>query len=148
MASGSAAFPSFVRGVGPFPTSVGNWRNKPADAGDQRAVTGLYLALMADTSLELIGSRDRLLIEGRFAEAVVFTRALATFTAQPARLCLQRSSGCGVWRIAAAAPQLPPPCNLTPVEPLQLDLSTYACEWRARAHAGQRLSSSARGRSP
>ncbi len=66
---GVTAFPTFTRGCGPFPGAVGGWREKPPDPGDQRAITGLYLALMADASLNLVGSRDRLLIEGRFAEA-------------------------------------------------------------------------------
>lgn len=137
IAGGSAAFPSFVRGVGPFPASAGEWRNKPADAGDQRAVTGLYLALMADASLELIGSRDRLLIEGRFAEAVIFTRALAALRPKQRVYVSNAHQDVAYGALRLVSPDLPPPSELTPVKPLELDLGAYAAEWRARAHAAQ-----------
>ena len=48
---------------------------------DERATTALahlYAALVADVSLDLIGSRDTLLVDGRFAHAPVFVQALAT----------------------------------------------------------------------
>ena len=137
IANGSSAFPSFVHGVGPFPSSAGEWRNKPADAGDQRAITGLYLALMADTSLELIGSRDRLLIEGRFAEAVIFIRALAALRPRQQVYVSNAHQDVAYGALRLVSPRLPPPCELTPVKPLELDLSAYAAEWRARAHAAQ-----------
>jgi hypothetical protein len=71
---------------------------QPAEPGDQRAITGLYLALMADASLTLIGSRERLLIEGRFAEAVIFVRALAAL--RHTRKCLSpmRTTTCPMGR--------------------------------------------------
>lgn len=137
VANGSSAFPSFVRGVGPFPASAGEWRNQPADAGDRRVVTGLYLALMVDASLELIGSRDRLLIEGRFAEAVIFIRALASLRPRQQVYVSNAHQDVAYGALRLVSPHLPPPCELTPIEPLEIDLRAYADEWRARAHAAK-----------
>ena len=50
---------------------------RPDDWYERRAAACLYAALMVDTLLNLIGSQERLLIEGRFAEAEVFVRGLA-----------------------------------------------------------------------
>jgi len=135
--SGAAAFPSFKQGCGPFPQSRGTWRNKPEDPADQRAITGLYLALLADTSLGLIGSQDRLLIEGRFAEAVIFTRALAAL--RPAQKIFVSHAHddvpYGALRLVNA--DLPAPAPLTEIEPLDVDFRVFTEEWRAHtARAG------------
>jgi sugar (pentulose or hexulose) kinase len=137
LASGACAFPSFVPGVGPFPGSAGEWRNKPQEAGGQRALTDLYLALMAHAVLDLIGSRDRLLIEGRFAEAVIFTRALAALRPGQRVFVSNAHQDVAYGALRLVDPQLAPPCELTRVEPLEIDLSGYAAQWRARAHAAQ-----------
>jgi sugar (pentulose or hexulose) kinase len=135
--SGASADPSFVRGVGPFPSSAGEWRNRPAHASDQRAVAGLYLALMADTSLDLIDSRERLLIEGRFAEAVIFVRALAALRPQQRIFVSNAHQDVAYGALRLVHPHLAPPSELTPVKPLEIDLATYAAEWRARANSAR-----------
>ena len=137
IADGACAYPSFVRGVGPFPYAIGEWRNKPADPGDQCAVSNLYLALMADAALDLIDSRERLLIEGRFAEAVIFVRALASLRPQQRIFVSNAHQDVAYGALRLIAPHLPPPCELAPVEPLELDLSAYARQWRARACSAQ-----------
>lgn len=133
LGSGVAVFPSFVRGVGPFPHAIGEWRNKPADAGDQRVMTGLYLALMADAALDLIGSRERLLIEGRFAEAVIFVRALATLRPAQKIFVSNAHQDVAYGALRLITPNLPPQCELKEVAPLSVDLKNYAAEWRSRA---------------
>ena len=55
--------------------------SEPDDPHARRAAACLYAALVVDTMLDLIGTRERLLIEGRFAEAQVFVRALAVAAA-------------------------------------------------------------------
>jgi sugar (pentulose or hexulose) kinase len=133
IASGVCVYPSFVRGVGPFPNSVGQWRNKPIDQDEQRAITQLYLALMADVALDLIGSRERLLIEGHFAESLIFVRALAALRPQQHVLVSNAHQDVAYGALRLAATDLPPPCELTRVEPLEIDLTAYATQWRARA---------------
>lgn len=137
IASGAAAYPSFARGVGPFPWAIGDWHNKPEDPGDQRAITGLYLALMADASLDLVGSRDCLLVEGRFAEAVLFVRALAALRPQQRVFVSNAHQDVAYGALRLINPELAPPTELTPVAPLPVDLSGFAAQWRARAQSAQ-----------
>jgi sugar (pentulose or hexulose) kinase len=131
--SGAVALPTFARGFGPFARAIGEWRNKPVDAGDQRAITGLYLALMADASLDLIGSRERLLIEGRFAEAVIFIRALAALRPEQKLYVSNAHNDVPYGALRLVQPALPPSSPLMPVEPLPVDFRAYARQWREHA---------------
>jgi sugar (pentulose or hexulose) kinase len=131
--TGATAFPTFVQGCGPFPEAKGEWRHKPADPGDQRAITGLYLALMADASLNLIGSRDRLLIEGRFAEAMIFVRALAALRPEQKVYVSNAHNDVPYGALRLIHSDLPPPSPLTEIEPLDVDFRAFAEEWRAHA---------------
>jgi hypothetical protein len=133
IASGAAAVPGFVAGVGPFPDATGGWINRPDDPIGLRAATGLYLALVAHTSLDLIGSRDRLLVEGRFAEDPVFVRALATLRPGQRLYTSNAEHDVAYGALRLVVPHLPPVSELTPVEPLDLDLRDYAATWRERA---------------
>jgi sugar (pentulose or hexulose) kinase len=131
--AGTAVFPTFAQGCGPFPNARGEWRNKPSDPGDQRAITGLYLALMADTSLSLIGSRDRLLIEGRFAEALIFIRALAALRPRQKVFVSNAHDDVPYGALRLIDSALPPPSPLTEIQPLEVGFSAYAEAWRAHA---------------
>jgi sugar (pentulose or hexulose) kinase len=137
IASGACAYPSFAPGVGPFPHGRGEWYNKPADARDQRAIAEIYLALMADTALDLIGSRDCVLVEGRFAEAVIFVRALAALRPQQQIFVSNAHQDVAYGALRLVDPQLAPPVELAPIKPLSIDLSEYAAQWRARASAAR-----------
>jgi sugar (pentulose or hexulose) kinase len=133
IASGAMALPSFTRGVGPFPNAIGEWRHQPADAQDKRAITGLYLALMADVTLKLCGAHECLLIEGRFAEAEVFVRALATLRPDLKVFVSNAHQDVAYGALRLINPQLEPELHLTAVKPLQLDLTPYAEQWRRQA---------------
>lgn len=130
--SGACALPSFVHGVGPFPALTGSWINEPTDPADKRAVTGLYLALMANETLDLIGSRDRLLIEGRFAEAKIFVRALAALRPQQKLYVSNAHNDVAYGALRLICPDLEAPSDLAPVLPLEIDLKSYAGEWHRR----------------
>ena len=134
--SGAFALPSFAKGVGPFPDSNGSWINEPTDPDDKRAVAGLYLALVADASLQLIGSRDRLLIEGRFAEAELFVRTLATLRPEQNVYVSNAHTDVAYGALRLVNDALGAPSALTAVEPLDIDLTAYAAEWRSRAQLG------------
>jgi sugar (pentulose or hexulose) kinase len=135
VASGACAYPCFAPGVGPFPHGRGEWRNMPADASDQRTVAGLYLALMADAALDLIGSRDCVLVEGRFAEEVIFVRALATLRPRQRVFVSNAQHDVAYGALRLVDPRLGPPSKLAPIEPLATDLTVYAAQWRAHASA-------------
>jgi len=137
ISDGAFVLPAFVTGVGPFPDAIGAWVNEPSDPDGRRAVTGLYLALIADTTLELIGSRDRLLVEGRFAAADVFIRALATLRPQQDVYVSSAHNDVAYGALRLIDPELEAPTELRPVAPLDIDLSGYAAQWRTLVQQGQ-----------
>lgn len=131
---GAMILPSWVAGVGPYPARRGHWvGDEPEDALTRRALTGLYLALMADTSLGLIGSRDCLLVEGRFADDPVFTGALAALRPDQKIYVSHAQNAVPFGALRLLRPELTPPDPLHPVQPLDGDFAAYAEEWRAMA---------------
>ena len=73
--SDERVLPTFSPGFGPFPDASGRWVGDTDNQYDRRAAVCLYAAMVANVSLDLIGARERILVEGRFAEAQVFVRA-------------------------------------------------------------------------
>lgn len=124
--------PSQVSGCGPFPDNIGRWINAPTNPATRRAAVALYLALMADVSLDLIGAADRLLIEGRFAASALFTRALAAL--RPGMQVFTASAEIDVsfGALRLVLPALAPHIDLCPVQPLDYDLTEYRQLWRNR----------------
>lgn len=137
---GTFVLPAFVPGVGPFPDASGRWERQPPDAEGQRAMASLYLALVADVSLDLIGSRERLLVDGRYAEDALFVRALATLRPEQAVLVASAQHDIAYGALRLVDPALPPQCAVSRVNPLDVDLQPYAAGWRARASRGQAVS--------
>jgi sugar (pentulose or hexulose) kinase len=121
--------PAQVPGCGPFPGSIGRWINQPADPAAQRAAGALYAALMADTALDLIGAKDRLLIEGRFAASELFTRALATLRLETQVYTASAEADVSFGALRLVWPDLAPQGALTLVEPLDRSLAAYRAEW-------------------
>ena len=118
-------------GVGPFPDHVGRWEHAPQDERERRAVLELYLALSVGEALDLIGSRGRLLVEGRFAELEVFVRALASLRPGQQVYVSNAHDDVPYGALRLLNPDLAPPTSLTPVEPLPFSIDDYARRWRA-----------------
>ncbi len=129
--AGAALYPTFAPGVGPFPEDVGRWDRRPDDERQRRAAMELYLALMASEALDLIGSRGRLLVEGRFAEHEVFVRALAALRGGQKVYVSNAHDDVPYGALRLIAPDLPPPSPLVAVAPLPFALDSYARAWRA-----------------
>ncbi len=132
ISTGAMVLPAFVPGSGPFPEAHGQWINEPADATTRKAAVALYLALMADVSLDLIGAQNCILIEGRFAQSEAFTRALAALRPrdQIYTAVAEADVSFGALRLIDAA--LLPKSQLTQVAPLDVDLSNYKAKWHAQ----------------
>ena len=92
------------------------------------------MALVADTSLDLIGSKDRLLIEGRFAKDIVFTRALAALRPDQTVFTSNAEHDLAFGALRLVAPDLSSTAALSVVKPLDLDIAAYAGDWRKRAN--------------
>lgn len=132
IASGAMVLPCWAPGVGPFPRARGCWVDEPAEPAGRRAALGLYLALMTDTALGLIGTRERVLVEGRFAGSEVFVRALAALRPDADVYVCGSYEGvpCGALRLVD--PALAPPGALRRIEPLAAELAGYRAQWLRR----------------
>ena len=131
LGSGAMALPSFASGFGPFPAERGRWLHQPHDWYARRAATCLYAALVTERSLELIGTRDTLLVEGRFAEAEVFVRALASLRPDLKVYTANAHNDVSFGALRLLDPKLKPQGELTRVKPLDADLTAYRARWHA-----------------
>jgi carbohydrate kinase of FGGY family protein len=129
--------PTLARGCGPYRKGRGGWINKPEDPMQQRAAASLYAALMTDAMLELISARSDLLIEGRFAGAELFVRAVATLRPDLRVYApsVQRDVAQGALRLVY--PSEARPDALEAAVPLNLDLQAYRTSWRAEAEKAE-----------
>lgn len=130
IARNACAIPSFVPGVGPFPVAEGRLLHADEDPRDRHVVSDLYLALMTNILLELIGSSGRLLVEGRFAEDPMFVRALAAMQPQLSVYTCSAQDDLAYGALRLVDPTLRPPSTLNRVQPLDLDLAAYRGQWR------------------
>ncbi len=129
--------PTMAPGTGPFPASLGRWINRPEDWFARRAAVCLYAALVADQSLDLIGSCEHVLIEGRFAEAEVFVRALASLRPDSIIYVSNAHNDVAIGALRLMDPSFMPPGQLVAVEPLETNLESYKARWHAAIN-GQR----------
>jgi len=125
--------PGFAPGFGPFPRRRGEWVNEPADPKERRASLELYLALMSNVTLDLIGSRQHIVVEGRFAEAELFVRALASLRRTQRVYISNAVDDVPYGALRLVWPRLPPRSTLTRVEALDVSLDQYAARWRERS---------------
>jgi sugar (pentulose or hexulose) kinase len=131
--AGDLILPSAVPGVGPFPNAPRAALGPSTDADEASAKAHLYAALVADVSLDLIGSCDTLFVDGRFSRSVVFVSALAALRPNTTVLVSEEEQG-----VARGALRLVDPnTSLTPtarrVAPLAGDMSAYRERWREAA---------------
>jgi len=131
LANDSMVLPTLAPGNGPFPDVKGGWLNRPEDWYARRAAACIYAALVADTSLDLIGSSQRLLVEGRFAEAEVFVRALASLRPETEVFVANAHNDVSFGALRLIDPALRPEGDLLRVMPLEHDLSAYRAAWHA-----------------
>lgn len=127
---GTMILPTLAPGFGPFPDGRFEWINHPEDWYAQRAAACLYAALVADVSLNLIGTKERILVEGRFAEAEVFVRALAALRQDTAVFTANAHNDVSFGALRLINPDLKPDGALVRVQPLEGELAAYRDVWR------------------
>jgi sugar (pentulose or hexulose) kinase len=135
IAAGAMALPAVRPGTGPFGKNTSRRIVWPEDQIGRRALAGLYLAMMADTTLNLIGARERLVIEGRFAADPVFTGALASLRSDLAVFLSPEQNNLPFGALSLVDAALPPQAALTRAGPLTADLHDYARQWRGFVQA-------------
>lgn len=130
---GTMLMPTLAPGFGPFADRQSRWVDPPEQwTGTwfaRRAAVCLYAALVADTSLDLIGSKERLLIEGRFAEAEVFVRALAALRPDTEVYVANAHNDVSFGALRLINPSLAAQGELRRVEPLEGDIAGYRAKW-------------------
>jgi len=132
--------PTLAHGFGPFPNGRGSWIDMPEDWFARRAGACLYAALVADVSLDLIGAKNVILVEGRFGEAEVIVRALAALRPCERIYTSDANNDVSFGALRLIRPDLRPSGYLRPVKPLDVDLSGYKRDWlqmAARASASR-----------
>lgn len=123
--------PTFQPGVGPFAQHSGRWIRRPEDQKTRRAVAALYLALVTDTMLDLIGSQGPLVAEGRFANDHLYMAALASLRPGQTVFAAPPSASVQYGALRLIFADLPPSETLQPITPLAFSLRDYAAQWRA-----------------
>lgn len=129
--SGTMLLPTLAPGYGPFPDQNSRWIGEPLDWYARRAAACLYAALVADTALDLIGSDETLLVEGRFAEAEVFVRALAALRPGTQVFTANAHNDVSFGALRLMDDSLTPREGLAAVKPLEGDLDAYRSRWYA-----------------
>lgn len=137
LSAGSMVLPTMAPGFGPFPANAGRWIEKPADPVAQRVAAYFYLALVADASLDLIGARERILVEGRFADAELFVRALAALRPDTTVYVGHMRDDVSYGARRLIDPLLPPSAVLLKISPFVQDIAAYRARWRLAIAASQ-----------
>ncbi|MAK60247.1 MAG: carbohydrate kinase [Ponticaulis sp.] len=133
VAAGSMLQPSFAKGFGPYPNGRGRWIDMPDDWFVRRSAACLYAAMLASTSLDLIGSHETILLEGRFAEAEVIVRALASLRPNDAIYTCHAQNDVSFGALRLINPVLKPKTELARVTALETDLTSYYQDWKRLA---------------
>lgn len=124
--------PAHVPGVGPFPNRQGCWPNRPTDPALARMAALLYLALVSDVMLDLVGSDGAVLVDGPAAGESLFVRALASLRPGVHIAALPSRDAVALGALFLAAPQAVRPAPAPRAMPLAADLRGHAGRWRAR----------------
>ena len=129
---GLMLLPNIAPGSGPFPGRRLEWVNDEDATADERwAAACLYLALMTETCLDLIGARGPILVEGPLSANPAYLQALGALLKREV-IAISGSTGTSQGAaMLAGAPQSVRP--QTKAETLPLDLSGYRATWRKRA---------------
>jgi L-fuculokinase len=145
IAAATMALPSFGRDGGPFPGTGGRGRivgPMPETPRARAALASLYVALMADVALDLLGSRQRIVVEGRLLRNRLFLGLLAALRPEQPVLASPERAGTAIgaallwgWTERSAPARL----ELRAVAPLRIGgLADYARRWRAAAEGTAR----------
>jgi len=126
----SFILPSFVPGVGPFPDSEGKWIGPELEGAARRAAVGVYLGLVTDTVVSLIGAQDAIVVEGRFAADTTFVRMLATVRPDCDVYTAPSGDSLAFGALRLADSGIRPASALVKHEPFTEDWTDHVCRWR------------------
>ena len=127
--NGLLLLPTIPTGSGPFPGRERQWLNDEGVSNDERwAAACLYLALMTETCLSLVGAKGPILVEGPFASNEAYLQALASLTLREVA-ALSGSTGTSQGAALLAGALLPPETPSTGYQCILPGLGAYRQEW-------------------
>ena len=138
LAQGAMALPSFGSG-GPFQRRKGRLAGPvPRDAAARASLATLYVALMTDVVLDLLGVQGDVIVDGPLAANALFVPLLAALRPDGTVLATEHRAGTlGGARWLVRGPAEPAP-ELRAASPLALpSLAAYRALWRRAAEAGE-----------
>ncbi|HEY2677629.1 MAG TPA: hypothetical protein VGI65_11730 [Steroidobacteraceae bacterium] len=135
LANSAMVLPSWVAGTGPFGKSRGRWLSMPADPVERAAAVYLYAALVTDAALDLIGAKDCLIIEGRFAAAQLLVAALAALRPEMAVYAAPAEHNVALGALKLISPSFSPTQPLARARALPLSLEAYRRRWREECNS-------------
>jgi L-fuculokinase len=136
--SGRLALPSFVAWGRPYPGCPGRIVGpQSADEPQRATLAALYTALVTNRCLDLLGSREGIVVEGPFAENVIYRRVLAALRPDQRRSIATAAGGSALgasllYRWKESAHHIPLALEPVPAEPIA-GLDDYAARWREMA---------------
>jgi len=133
IAKGAMALPHFTPGGGPFMGRAGTLIGADAlNAVENAALASVYLALVADVMLELLGTKGEIIVEGSFLANPLFAPILAALRrGQHVSESDDRAGTVGGARLLALGAKRSE-ARTTPIGPLEgIDLAGYRAKWRA-----------------
>lgn len=136
ISNGVYSVPSFASDVGPFPKSVGRWVGPSQDlsAPHCAAAASLYLALMSEVCLGLVGMGDTIIVEGPLASNLTYCGLLAALTGKKVyRSSDMTGTSAGAAMLLDDVSTDARSLDLGPqVTPMSVDgLREYAVHWRS-----------------
>lgn len=125
--------PTYAPGYGPFPRAKGRWTVAPEGLtpGERQAVASLYLALMSNVCLDLLGNPGEIIVEGPFACNALFCDALVTLTGH-AVSCAHGVKATATGAARLMLPYLPAPKGVSAGglrSEMRSALFAYAAKW-------------------
>ena len=134
VAAGTMALPAFAA-AGPFPSVEGRFTGQPPRSAAARAsLATLYVALMLDTVLDLMGVEGTVIVDGPLAANAAFAPLLAALRPGAAVFATGRRAGTlggARWLVRGAAEPAP---EMRPAAPLVVPgLAAYREVWRCTA---------------
>jgi sugar (pentulose or hexulose) kinase len=143
--SGAMALPSFVNDDGPFRGSAGQGRlagSAPGSPEERRALALLYVALLTDACLDLMGSGQNIVLDGSFVTDPLYASLVAALRPGSAIFVSNDAYGTAVGAALLANHEKrdgPVQARLDSPEPLHLPrIDLYRQRWRDLAGDAQR----------
>jgi sugar (pentulose or hexulose) kinase len=137
LVKGLMLLPNIADGSGPYPGLTRQWLNADGTSLAERwAAASLYLALMTQTCLDLIGARGPVLVEGPFAVNTAYLQALQALTGREV-LAVSGSTGTAQGAGLLAGVTLASASRQVESRLDEAAVQAYAADWRMRLRAAR-----------